>query len=89
MKKSHLLLVVGAVIAAVSVGSANAAPVHGGHNVVSHHTVTHVQTAPRPGHNHHSGHHGGHHHVVHHHHHHNNTAGNIILATAILISAFM
>ena len=44
---------------------------------------------------HHSGHHGGAHTVVvtqphhHHHHHHSHTAGNIILATALLVSAFM
>ena len=86
MKKSRLLLVAGAVAVFLSAGSAVAAPVHGGHHYGSRPTVTYVQSAPRPA-QHHG---GGHHNVVHHHHHHhNNTAGNIILATAILVSAFM
>ena len=90
MKKSKLFLTVCAVAACLAAGSANAAPGHGGHNHAQsgHTVVTHVHNAPRPGH--HTHHHGGHHHnqVVHHYHHDNN-AGSIILATAILISAFM
>lgn len=89
MKKHNLLLVAGAIAVALTAGSANAAPGHGGHHNVPQHTVTHVYSAPRPGHG--GGHHN--HHVVHnnhhHHHHHGASAGDLIIATAILISAIM
>ncbi len=97
MKKHNLFIASTAIVAALCVGSANAAPNRAGgthHN--QRHFVTHTHGAQR---------HGGHHHVSHHsnptpvsvvvphshhhHHHHNNTAGSVILATAILISAFM
>lgn len=88
MKKTKLLAIAAAFVAILSVGTANAAP-HtpgGGHRHPTH-VVTVVQ-------NHH--HHGPQHHHApapqprhHHHHHHHSNAGNIFLATAILISAFM
>ena len=82
MKKTKWFIIVTALIAVISVGNANAAPMnHHPHSV----QVVHTHTAPR----HHEPHH---HHVVvnhHHHHHHHDTAGNIILATAILVSALM
>ena len=90
MKKHNLFIATGVVAAALAAGSANAAPAnHGGnHHTQPNHTVVHVQSAPRPGH-HSNRHHDNHHHQVTHHHHHHDTAGNIILATAILISAMM
>ena len=92
MKKHNLLLVAGAIAVALTAGSANAAPAHGGHhnNMPQQHTVTHVYNAPRPGHGGHHNHHvvhNNHHH--HHHHHHGASAGDLIIATAILISAIM
>lgn len=99
MKKSRLLLGIGAIAVALSCGAANAAPLHAGSRYTDVYRTQHVQPAPRPvarhGGGHHHSHHGGGHAVVvthphhHHHHHHSNTAGNIILATALLISAFM
>lgn len=98
MKKNNLFICAGVIAAVLTVGSANAAPgYHGATNTYRPHQVTHVQQNPRPVVHHSSHHHGGHHAPApvvvheshHHHHHHNNTAGNIILATAILVSAFM
>lgn len=88
MKKHNLIIPVIAATIALSGTAAVASPGHGGHGAPNHHTVTHVYNAPRPGHN------GGHHHVVHnnhHHHHHRHgaSAGDLIIATAILISAIM
>ncbi|MBP5485660.1 MAG: hypothetical protein J6Y07_03055 [Alphaproteobacteria bacterium] len=93
MKKHNLFIASLAVVAALFVGSAGAAPIRGGgHHHAPRPFVTHTHGAPR---------HGGHHHNVvqvvtpvpvvshHHHHHHHARAGNIILATALLISAFM
>ena len=100
MKSKNLFIAAGVVAATLMAGSANAAPNHGGSNYTHVYQTQHVQPAPRPaahhGGGHHSGHHSGGHTVVvtqphhhHHHHHHGTNAGNIILATAILISAFM
>ncbi len=100
MKSHNLFIAAGVVAAALTMGAgANAAPLHGGSNYAHVYQTQHIQTSPRPGHHvghHHNGHHSGGHTVVvthqphhHHHHHHSNTAGNIILATALLISAFM
>ena len=104
MKSHNLFIAAGVVAATFMAGSAVAAPMHGGSNYTHVYQTQNVQTMPRPGH-HGGGHHGGHHHnghhsgghtvVVthqphhHHYHHHSNTAGNIILATALLVSAFM
>ncbi len=96
MKTHNLLIAAGVVAATFTAGSAVAAPNHGGSNYSHVYQTQHVQTMPRPGHQHNGGHHHGHHSGGHpvvvntyHHHHHNNNAGNIILATALLISAFM
>ena len=96
MKKQNLFITSVAVVAALCVGAANAAPNHGGghggHNA-SRPVVTHVHNAPR-----HGGHHTAHHHhhhtptpvvVSHHHHHHGADAGDFLIATAILISALI
>lgn len=101
MKSHNLFIAAGVVAAALTMGAgANAAPLHGGSHYTHVYQTQHVQPGPRPaahhGGHHHNGHHSGGHTVVvthqphhHHHHHHSNTAGNIILATALLISAFM
>ncbi|MBQ6736464.1 MAG: hypothetical protein IJQ90_03185 [Alphaproteobacteria bacterium] len=97
MKTHNLLIAAGVVAATFTAGSAVAAPNHGGSNYSHVYQTQHVQTMPRPGYQHNGGHHHSHHgggHTVvvtqpHHHHHHNHTAGNIILATALLVSAFM
>ena len=95
MKKTKTFLIAGVIAAVLSAGSAVAAPGHnGGHNAPQQHTVVHVQSAPRPGHN-HVAHNGGHHHVpAHHHHHHSNchrctNTGDFVIATAILLSALI
>jgi len=94
MKKTNLFIVSVAFVAALFVGSANAAPNHGGGHHAPRPFVTHTHGAPR---------HGGHHVVQvlppapapmpvvyhHHHHHHGTRAGDIIVATAILISALI
>lgn len=100
MKTHNLFIAAGVVAAALMAGaSANAAPLHGGSHYTHVYQTQHSQPAPRQaahhGSGHHHSHHGGGHAVVvthphhHHHHHHNHTAGNIILATALLVSAFM
>lgn len=102
MKTKNLFIAAGVIATALTVGSANAAPAHGGAKPAPSHTVTHVQPAPRPAqpnkhhnaHHHNNHHNGGHHTVVvtkpeHHHHHHHSDTGSIVLATAILISALM
>ena len=90
MKKHNLLLAAGAVAVALGTGSAVAAPAHDGHHGPNHHPVVHVNNAPRPGHNNgHQHHHASSHHHHHHHHHHGTTTGDLIIATAILISAMM
>lgn len=98
MKSHNLFIAAGVVAATLMAGSAaNAAPTHGGSHYTHVYQTQHVQPAPRPA-AHHGGHHHSHHggghtvavtHQPHHHHHHNHTAGNIILATALLVSAFM
>lgn len=84
MKKTKLLVLASVLVAVLSVGTADAAP---SNHRMGHHQPTHVVTVVQ------NNHHGHHHHVKpthhHHHHHHHHNAGNIFLATAILISAFM
>ena len=92
MKKYNLGILAGVIALAFTCGTADAAHVH----VNTQHTpITHVHGAPQVR---HVAHGGPHHHMPppppshhhhHHYHHHNNTAGSVILATAILISAFM
>ena len=98
MKKCKIFALAAALVAVLSVGTANAAPANHkfGHRYPSH-VVTTVQ--PRH-HNHHNiqhNHHNvhNHHHQMprpprpHQHHHHHHNVGNVILATAILVSALM
>jgi len=92
MKRTNLFIASVAVVAALFAGSANAAPNHGGGHHAPRPFVTHTHGVPR---------HGGHHVVQvvppapapvvhhHHHHHHGTRAGDIIVATAILISALI
>ncbi|MBO4480766.1 MAG: hypothetical protein J5742_04070 [Alphaproteobacteria bacterium] len=98
MKKTTTLMLAGVIAAVLSIGSADAAPLHnnGHHHAPQQHTVTQVQSVSHQGHN-HIAHNGGHHHVQPHHphhhrpHHHNSGAstGDLIIATAILISAII
>jgi len=95
MKKHNLFFVSVLFVAALFVGTADAAPIRGGAN---HHAprpfVTHTHGAQR-----HGGHNFAHHgptSVVpvvvsqhHHHHHHGARTGDIIIATAILLSALI
>ncbi len=96
MKKTNLFLTSVAVVAALCVGSANAAPNHGGGHHAPRPFVTHTHGAPRHG-GHHVTHHNpppapvhvSHHHNHHHHHHHGAHTGDWIIATAILLSALI
>lgn len=62
MKKSRLLLIVGAVALALSVGSADAAPRRSSHRYIPHHTVTQIHKPVQT----HSVHNGGHRYTNHH-----------------------
>lgn len=94
MKKTTTFVMAGVIAAVLSAGSAVAAPMHGGHHGPQpSHVVTHVHSAPRPGH-HHVVHNGGHNHAPHHHHHHGHhyyrtSTGDWVIATAILLSALI
>ena len=87
MKKHKLIIPFVAVAIALSGTAAVASPGHGGHHGPNHHPVVHINNVPRPGH--HNGHHHASSHHHHHHHHYGTTTGDLIIATAILISAMM
>lgn len=92
MKKHKLIIPFVAAAIALSGTAAFASPGHGGgHHGPNHHPVTHVHHAPRPGHVVYIG--GGHHHGPHHpqphYYYHHTKTGDIIVATALLISALM
>ena len=95
MKKGKMFIIVSAAIFAVFVGTANAAPGNNHHGMTPHHHTHHVVMpghSPahiRPGEHNHIVYVNSHPRLRHHHHHRHTDAGDIIIATAILVSALM
>jgi len=90
MKKQTLIIPIVAATVAFSGTGAMAAHGHGGHHGAPHHSVVHVNYPPQPGHVIYIGgdHHHGHHHGAPHYYYRTKT-GDIIMATALLVSALM